>query len=85
MTNKKSMVKHLNRLLPHLLLTETTATDPISGVNTTRIKLNKDGDTHLWYDIALDEDTWEDHIDKLRYPGLEHPPRQHRQRRGRRN
>ena len=82
-TNKKSMVKHLNRLLPNILPTETTATNPTSGENIPRIKLNKDGDTHLWYNIAMDEDAWEDHIDKLRYPGLEHPPHQHRQHRGR--
>ena len=79
MTNKKSLVKHLNVLLPELH-TESTTTDPTTGQNTTRIKRNKDGDVHLWYDIAMDEDKWDEHINKLRHPGIENPPRHQRNR-----
>ena len=83
MTNKKSLVKHLNVVLPELR-TESTTTDLATGQNTTRTKLNKDGDVHLWYDIAMDEDKWDEHINKLRHPGIENPPRHQRNRNRRR-
>jgi hypothetical protein len=83
MTNKKAMVKYLNILLPSILHMETTTTDPITGANTTRTRPNKDRDFHLWHNIAMDEDKWEEYINKLRHPGIEDPPRQHRRKRRR--
>ena len=77
MTNKKAMVKYINILLPSILHTETTTTDPITGANTTRTRPNKDRDCHLWHNIAMDEDKWEEYINKLRHPGIEEPPCQH--------
>jgi hypothetical protein len=62
MTNKKAMVKYLNRLLPSILCTETNITNPTTEANTTRTKLNKDGDVHLWHGIAMDEDVWEEYL-----------------------
>ena len=85
MTNKKAMVKYLNALLPMILRSETITTNPTTGANTTRSKPNKDGDVHLWYHIAMDEDGWEEYINRLRHPGIEHPPRQNRRKRRRRH
>lgn len=45
-------------------------THRLTGKATTRTKLNKDGVlVHLWHNIAMDENMWEYHIDKLQNPG----------------
>jgi hypothetical protein len=74
MTNKKALVRSLHTLLPTKMTEHFVTQNQITGEHTMRTRLNKDGKMQLWLEIAMDEQLWNWHINKLKYPGHNKPP-----------
>ena len=74
-TNKKTMVRSLNALLPDETMETVTTKCKSTGTNTTTRRPNPDGKLSNWLHIALDKPLWEWHIYKLTHPDSPLPPR----------
>ena len=73
-TNKKSLVKSLQLLLPEQMEETKQVKNRQTGELELKTVPNNNGRMNIWLDLALDEKIWEWHIEKLRQPGVDVPP-----------
>ena len=72
-TNKKSIVKSLQILLPDEMSETIHVKDKETGHMIAKQKLNNSGKMKLWLKVAMDTILWRWHICKLKQPGVEIP------------
>ena len=73
-TNKKSLVKSLQLLLPEQMQEMKEVKNRQTGELELKSVPNNNGRMNIWLDLALDEKLWDWHIEKLRQPGVDVPP-----------